>query len=199
MCLHPRGMTTGAPPHNQQLPRHPGTTATTPSPTAAAKSSHGYTVVPSYLWALGIQSTTQTLSLVLPYLQLNSSRNRTVHIFDTYLTSVSLPSLARQAHEPSEALTDEQLHRRHPGIPCKHVILVLPWSIYKPSRWFDPTWTRQHCRSASPCAPREQPLWHASTLPVQSVLAERLWGTRKYAVWNYSCRYWRSVPQHRNS
>jgi hypothetical protein len=34
-----------------------------PPPTPAAKSSLGYTVVPSYLWALGIQSTTQTLSL----------------------------------------------------------------------------------------------------------------------------------------
>jgi hypothetical protein len=35
MCLHPRGMTTGAPPHQQQLHRHSGTTA-------VAKSSHGY-------------------------------------------------------------------------------------------------------------------------------------------------------------
>ena len=49
--------------HKQQLHRHPGTTAATPPPTPAAKSSHGYTVVPSYLWTLGIQSTNQTLSL----------------------------------------------------------------------------------------------------------------------------------------
>jgi len=64
MCLHPRGMTMGAPPHKQQLHRHPGATAAMPLPTPATKSSHGYTVVPSYLWALGIQSTThQTLSL----------------------------------------------------------------------------------------------------------------------------------------
>ena len=63
MCLHPQGMATGAPPHNQQLHRHPGTTAATPPPTPAAKSSHGYTVVPSYLWALGIQSTIRTLFL----------------------------------------------------------------------------------------------------------------------------------------
>ena len=35
MCLHPRGMTTGAPPHKQQLHRHPGTTAATPLPTPA--------------------------------------------------------------------------------------------------------------------------------------------------------------------
>jgi len=44
MCLHPRGMTTGAPPHKQQLHCHPGTTTATPPPTPAAKSSHGYTV-----------------------------------------------------------------------------------------------------------------------------------------------------------
>jgi hypothetical protein len=42
MCLHPRVMTTGAHPHQQQLHRHPGTTAATPPPTPAAKSSHGY-------------------------------------------------------------------------------------------------------------------------------------------------------------
>jgi hypothetical protein len=42
MCLHHRGMTTGAHPHQQQLHRHPGTTAATPPPTPAAKSSHDY-------------------------------------------------------------------------------------------------------------------------------------------------------------
>ena len=63
MRLHPREMTTGAPPHKQQLHRHPGTTAATPPPIPTAKSSHSYTVVPLYLWALEIQSTTQILSL----------------------------------------------------------------------------------------------------------------------------------------
>jgi hypothetical protein len=42
MCLHTRGMTTGAPPHQQQLHQHPGTTMATPPPTPTAKSSHSY-------------------------------------------------------------------------------------------------------------------------------------------------------------
>jgi hypothetical protein len=42
MCLHPRGMTTGAPPHQRQLHQHPGTTAATTPPTPTAKSSDGY-------------------------------------------------------------------------------------------------------------------------------------------------------------
>ena len=67
MCLlNSRGMTMGAPPRKQQLHRHPGTTAATLPRTSAAKSfhsSHGYTVVPLYLWAVEIQSTIQTLSL----------------------------------------------------------------------------------------------------------------------------------------
>jgi hypothetical protein len=41
MCLHPRDMTTDTPPHKHQLHRHPDTTATTPPPTPAAKSSLG--------------------------------------------------------------------------------------------------------------------------------------------------------------
>jgi hypothetical protein len=42
MCLHPLGMITGAPPHQQQLHQHPGTTTATPPPTPAAKPPHGY-------------------------------------------------------------------------------------------------------------------------------------------------------------
>jgi hypothetical protein len=42
MCLHSRGMTMGATPHQQLLHRHPGTTAAMSPPTSAAKSSHCY-------------------------------------------------------------------------------------------------------------------------------------------------------------
>ena len=85
MCLHPRGMTMDVSPYKQQLHRHPGTTAATPPPTLGAKSSHSYTVVPSYLWALGIKSTTQNLSLTYK-LEFKSNYNQIVHIFDTYPT-----------------------------------------------------------------------------------------------------------------
>jgi len=55
-----------------------------PLPTPAAKSSHGYTVVPSYLWALGIQSTTQTLFLTY---QIYNSTPIVTELY-TYLTHI---------------------------------------------------------------------------------------------------------------
>jgi hypothetical protein len=85
MCLHPQGMTTGAPPHQQQLHRHPGATAATLPPTPAAKSSPGYNGSALIFMGHRVQSTTKTL----PYptkLQLKSNCNRSVYIFDTYLT-----------------------------------------------------------------------------------------------------------------
>ena len=92
MCLHPWGMTTGAPPHKQQLHRHPSTTAATPPPTPAAKSSHGYRVVPSYLWAIGIQSMTQNSITNLP--NYNSTPVVTeLYIYDTYLTNSNLANM----------------------------------------------------------------------------------------------------------
>ena len=94
MHLHPRGMTTGTPPHKQQLHRHPSTTAATPPPIPAAKSSHRYTVVSSYLWTLEIQSTAQTLSLT--YQTYNSTPIVTkLYTYSTYIQQplIQLPSL----------------------------------------------------------------------------------------------------------
>ena len=93
MCLHPRGITTGAPPHNQQLHRHPGTTAATPPPTPAAQvlsRLHG-----SALIFMGPRDTKYDPSSIpsLPNYNSSPNCNQNVHIFDTYLTNSTLANI----------------------------------------------------------------------------------------------------------
>src|SRR6185312_1447434 len=58
-----------------------------------AQHAFSGSVVPSYLLAIGIQSTTLTLSLVLPYYNTTPVVTELVHIFDTYPTNSNLANM----------------------------------------------------------------------------------------------------------
>jgi len=62
MCLILAALTTDAPPHKQQLHRHPGDPAVSPPPKSVTKSSYGYNKGGLILWLPRTHSLTTTLS-----------------------------------------------------------------------------------------------------------------------------------------